>query len=249
MFAAAVQFKADRSDPRGSRERLLGLCATAAEQGAELIVCPEMALTGYLFTDAADVASVAEPAQGTSFSSLATLAGQFGCALVCGYPELVEREGRRVFYNSAWVIGPDGTLLANYRKRCLFSADETWASPGDLPYPLVRLPWGSLTAGICMDLNDDQFTDFLRRQQADLVAFCTNWLEEGLDLHGYWKYRLIGVRSAFVAANTYGFEGRRGHALTQFAGQSAIFDGRGRRVSAAAAAGDAVIVAELRLHR
>ena len=67
MRVAAVQFKADRKDRQGSRDRLLALCAQAAERGATLVVCPEMALTGYLFTDAADVARVAEPAQGESF--------------------------------------------------------------------------------------------------------------------------------------------------------------------------------------
>ncbi len=249
MLAAAVQFKADRSDLARSRDRLLGLCANAAEQGADLIVCPEMAITGYLFADAADVANVAEPTRGPSFLALAKLARQHNCALVCGYPEVVENGSGRLFFNSAWVIGPDGELLANYRKRCLFSADETWASPGDTPYPQVSLSWGELTVGICMDLNDDQFTDFLRRQQVDVVAFCTNWLEEGLDLHAYWRYRLLGVKSAFVAANTYGVEGRRGHALTQFAGQSAIFDSRGRRLKVARATDDAVILAELKLRR
>lgn len=249
MRVAAVQFKADRKDRQGSRDRLLALCAQAAERGATLVVCPEMALTGYLFTDAADVARVAEPAQGESFAALSSLAAHYGVTLVCGYPERAEEAPTPCFYNSAWIIGPDGTLLSNYRKRLLYTADETWAKPGDTPYPQVRLPWGTLTAGICMDLNDDRFVEFLYGARADVIAFCTNWLEEGLDLHSYWRFRLLLSRSVFVAANTYGSEVCRGHDATEFAGQSAIFDSRGRTLAKAPPAGDALISAEVRLSR
>lgn len=247
MKVAAVQFKADRNDRQGSRTRLLSLCAKAAEQGAALVVCPEMALSGYLFTDAADVSAVAEPAKGDSFAALSALAAQYGCTLVCGYPEVAAGPNGSRFYNSAWIIGPDGSLLYNYRKRLLYLADETWAEPGNTPYPVLNLPWGTLTAGICMDLNDDRFASFLQRAQVQIVAFCTNWLEEGLDLHGYWRYRLLGVRSVFVAGNTYGREVRKGHDDTEFAGQSAIIDARGRIVAKAKATGDAVLCVEVSL--
>jgi len=245
MRVAAIQFKADRDHPAASQQRLLGLCLDAAQGGAALIVCPEMALSGYLFSDPQHIRPVAEPAHGPSFEALAALANQYGCTIVCGYPEVVENPDSLRLYNSARIIGPDGTLLYNYRKRLLFDADETWALPGDTDYPQLRLPWGLLTAGICMDLNDDRFTEYLVEQQCCVIAFCTNWLEEGMDLHGYWRYRLQGVRSAFIAANTYGDETCPGQKRTRFAGQSAIFDRRGRLLAVAPREGDAVISAEI----
>ena len=248
MLIAAIQCKANKRDPAGSQTRLLGLCEEAAQRGAALIVCPEMAMSGYLFADAADVRRVAEPATGPSFQLLAALSARHGCTIVCGYPEVVPSDTGDRLYNSAWLIGPDGTLLYNYRKRLLFDADETWAQPGDTAYPQLRLPWGSLTAGICMDLNDDRFTEFLVHEAASVVAFCTNWLEEGHDLHGYWRYRLLGVRSIFVAANTYGDERCAGHSPTRFAGQSVILDAKGRPLAIAPSQGDAVITAEVQLN-
>ncbi len=249
MRIAASQFKADKRDQAASLRRLLALCEQAAEQGATLIVCPEMAHTGYLFTDPADVRRVAEPLHGPSFEQLATVAKRYGCTLVSGYPELVEQARTVRLYNSARVIGPDGSLLYNYRKRLLFDADETWALPGDTPYPQLRLPWGDLTAGICMDLNDDRFIRHLGESQCSVIAFCTNWLEEGLELHRYWRYRLLGVRSLFVAANTYGEETCPGHERTCFAGQSAIFDGSGRPLAVAPREGDAIVSADVDLPR
>ncbi len=247
MRLAAIQFKADKGDRSGSQARLLALCEQAAASGASLIVCPEMAMTGYLFRDVADVRRVAEPVDGHSFSLLSQLAAARGCTVVCGYPEVASDSGSTRYYNSAWIIGPDGALLYNYRKRLLYDADMTWAAPGNRPYPLVARPFGALSAGICMDLNDDDFIEYLQQAKARVVAFCTNWVEEGHDLYFYWRYRLLTVPSYFVAANTYGDEVCPGHEPTLFAGQSAIFDPRGRVLAAAPRSGDAVITASIKV--
>lgn len=242
MKLAAVQFKPDKADSAAALAALAALVEQAAAGGAQLVVCPEMATTGYLFRDAAAVRPRAELATGPGFQRLAEVARRYGCHIVCGYAERSEESD--ALYNSARIIGPDGELLYNYRKRLLFPADMTWAQAGDRPYPLVQTRLGPLTAGICMDLNDDRFTAFLRRTQARVIAFCTNWVDESLDVRPYWRYRLAGVRSYFVAANTYGWESESGHAPTQFCGASAILDPDGRTLARAAPTGDAVLFAD-----
>ncbi len=220
---AALQFKAVKDQPAASLDALCALIAQAGEAGAQIIVCPEMATSGYLFEDARAITPRCEPATGGSLPTLRMLAARFGAYLICGYPERVDRPtGPPRLYNSARVIGPDGTLLYNYRKRLLFSADTTWAVDGDTPYPLIDTPWGRLTVGICMDLNDDRFTAFLRDESPLITAFCTNWLDEGSDVLPYWSFRLAGVRGLFIAANTYGPEEAPGHAPTRFCGRSTV---------------------------
>ena len=59
------------------------------------------------------------------------------------------------------------------------------------------------------------------------------------------RYRLAGVRSYFVAANTYGGETELGHAPVEFCGFSTILGPDGRTLARAPQAGDAVILAEL----
>ncbi len=207
MKLAAIQFRPNTKDPsrwEESAAALASLVDRAGEQGAGLIVCPEMALTGYLFPTPAMARLVAEPAAtGPTYRRFSPLGRKYRCYLVIGYPETTH-QGH--LYNSALVIGPDGALLANYRKRLLYESDTTWAMPGDTPYPSIDTPAGLLTAGICMDLNDDRFTAFLRRRQPAMVAFCTNWIHQDQDMRPYWRYRLRGVRSCFVAANSYGKE-------------------------------------------
>ncbi|MBL9006599.1 MAG: carbon-nitrogen hydrolase family protein [Myxococcales bacterium] len=228
---AALQFKAQKAQPEQSLAALCALIEQAAQAGADLVVCPEMATSGYLFADAATIAPRCEPATAGSFPTLSALARRHGLYLVCGYPEHAPTQSPSAaaqpprLYNSARVIGPDGSLVYNYRKRLLFSADTTWATDGDTPYPIVDTPLGRLCVGICMDLNDDRFVDFLREHSATqplIVAFCTNWLDQGSDVLPYWCYRLRGFRGVFIAANTFGDESEPNHAPTRFCGRSTI---------------------------
>ena len=238
MKLAAIQFKPTRGDWTASAARLESLIAQAAGLGSSLIVCPEMALTGYLFESADAARAVAEPASGPTHALLSALAARHGVYLIAGFPESAE-EG---LFNSALLLAPDGSLLACYRKRLLFDADQLWAQSGDTPYPLIETPLGVLTCGICMDLNDSRFIRFLRATQPDIIAFPTNWLDQGHEIASYWRHRLRGVRSVLVAANNYGTEPIFDFEVP-FRGESAILDQDGRVVVSAPRTGDLVISA------
>jgi len=230
MRVAAVQFKADQADLDGSRHRLLAL-ATEAAQGADLVVLPEMATTGYLFESPAAVAAVAEKADGPTYTLLAAVAAQAGCWLVAGFPE----RDRGRLYNSAWVIDPRGALQFVYRKTLLFDADLPWATPGNSGYRRFETGAGAFGVGICMDLNDDDFVTWCRGADLDAIAFPTAWLEQGINVWRYWAWRLPRVAAALVAANTYGWE--RG---IQFSGRSAILQ-QSRILAGAGLVGDHIL--------
>jgi predicted amidohydrolase len=236
MIFAAAQFRASKGDWQASASRLEALLAAELGQAA-LIVCPEMALTGYVFPDAEAAALVAEPVDGRTFELASRCARRHCSYFAIGYPEAAP-DGR--LFNSALIVGPDGGLLRNYRKRLLYEQDETWALPGDTRYPLIETPFGRLTCGICMDLNDDRFIDFLFEANPDIVAFPTNWLDQGFDVQLYWRWRLQGYPCWLVAANTYGVEDG-----IPFRGRSAILDPDGRPQVRAGAMGDCVLRLEL----
>lgn len=226
---AVVQF----NPPRGRRDAnltaLAGLAESALADGAKVVVLPEMAATGYRFPDAAAVAPLAEPARGgPTEAAFAPLAARFEAQVVVGFPEA---DGGRLF-NSALVIGPDGRTLAVYRKRLLYDDDHTWAAAGDLPYPRFDTPYGPATVGICMDINGREFTDHVRRTRPEIVCFPTNWIDQGLEIHEYWAWRLRGWGGTLLAADRWGGEDGVG-----FWGRSAILRG-GRVLVSAPATGD-----------
>jgi predicted amidohydrolase len=219
MRVGAVQFRAHRTDLEGSRAALRALAERAAA-GADLIVLPEMAVTGYVFADRDEAARVCEAAEGPTLAALAPIARTHGTWVVAGFPE---RDGDRLF-NSALVIDPAGALQFVYRKTLLFDADLPWATPGDSGYRAFDTEAGRFGVGICMDLNDDRFCRWITAAQLDVVAFPTNWVEDPadpVDTWSYWAWRLGSTGAALVAANTWGTD--RG---VQFTGASAVVQGR-----------------------
>jgi predicted amidohydrolase len=136
------------------------------------------------------------------------------------------------------VIDHQGELVDVYRKVLLFEADHSWALPGTRR-PVYDTPVGRVVPAICMDLNDDGFARHLLRQNPDVVAFCTNWVDEDSDILAYWVYRMAGWRGWFVAADSWGQDE---HIL--FYGRSAILAPGGRPVAMAGAQGDGVLVVD-----
>ena len=235
MKVAAVQYRPPKGDPPAARAALAALVDEAGRQGAGLIVCPEMATSGYVWSSPDEVGPHCEAARGPTLAALGPVAARHGAMVVCGFPE---RGDDGLLYNSALVIGPDGSLMCCYRKTTLYDADLPWARPGDRTH-LVRAPFGLVMPAICMDLNHDRVPSTLHARRVDLLAFCTNWVDEGEDVWPYWRLRLWGWRGVFIAANTWGED--RG---TRFSGRSVVMVD-GVALASAEREGDAVVVAEV----
>ena len=110
-------------------ERVQRLGEEIAGAGLDLVICPELFLSGY--NVGADLRQFAETAQGPRFEAISSLASAHQTAIVFGYPE---REGEGL-YNSAACVGPDGRILANHRKRANSpgSFEEEYFTPGAVP--------------------------------------------------------------------------------------------------------------------
>lgn len=107
---AVFQMEASDAPPCERLNRLETALQAVSESETDILVCPELFLSGY------DVASrfdtLAEPADGPFGTAVATLAAKWQTAIIYGYPE--GDNGAR--YNSAVCFGKNGALLANYRK-------------------------------------------------------------------------------------------------------------------------------------
>ena len=128
MKLATVQYTPPWGQPQVARRQLLVLVRQAAIQGANVIVCPEMAVSGYVFDSAEEIRPFCETSNGPTFEALSPIAQEYQCWIVCGFAEIGE-DGR--LYNSALVIGSSGNLVACYRKILLYELDEVWATSGN----------------------------------------------------------------------------------------------------------------------
>lgn len=171
LRCAALQIEPHFADPDAGflqAERLL------AEVGPlDLVLLPETCLTGYVSPAGDfDLSPQAEPLDGPTAARLARLAREHQVVLA---GPLIERDGGRVF-NSFLVFGPDGALLARYRKRHPW-IPERWATPGDLPYPRIALRGRSLLLAICYDVHflSEEIPGLLDR--ADVLLFPSAWVD------------------------------------------------------------------------
>src|SRR5262249_4240064 len=132
LQAPATDHPDGASDPAADRRANLAALDVAAAQavagGAELLVTPEMYLTGYNL-GAQAISEAAEGRFGESAQAVAAIAARHGIAVLYGYPE---RDGDGVVYNAVQLVGADGLPLANYRKTHLFGeVDRAAFAPGD----------------------------------------------------------------------------------------------------------------------
>lgn len=144
-------------------------CADARAGGADLVIFPEMALTGYNI-GADRIRELAQPSDGAMVQSLCEMARRHAIGVLCGFPEA---KGTRV-YNSAALIDGSGALLSICRKAHLFGeADRAAFSAADTLCPLVQFGAWSLGLAICYDVEFPELVRAYALAGADAVLVPT----------------------------------------------------------------------------
>jgi predicted amidohydrolase len=193
--------------PGSVDHRLAALQRAAAEassQGANLLIAPELFLTGYNI-GAEAVRAQAQPADGAASHEAAAIALTENIALLYGYPE---RDGSRI-YNSALLIDRTGAPQANFRKLHLWGdIDKTVFTPGEDPAVMAEIDGVKIGILICYDVEFPELVRGLALRGADLIAVPTAQMQP----FEFVSRSLIPTRayenSVFVAyANHCGTEG------------------------------------------
>ncbi|NLS21349.1 hydratase [Rhizobium sp. P40RR-XXII] len=172
VTVATVQFEPIVGDRVHNLAAIERLARTAKAQGAEILVLPELADSGYSFRDGDEVAALAGPVPGgQSAELLRRLAGELGLYIVSG---IAEQDGDR-FYNSALLCGPEG-YIGKYRKLHLWNDENRFFKKGDLGLPVFDLPFGRIGIAICYDGWFPETFRELALAGAELVCVPTNWV-------------------------------------------------------------------------
>ncbi|MEM7067774.1 MAG: carbon-nitrogen hydrolase family protein [Pseudomonadota bacterium] len=109
------------------QERADRLSAAIKGKGIDLVVCPELFISGY--NVGIELTEQSDSSQGWHYQLMSEIACQNETGIIYGYPE---REGN-ILYNSAACISPVGKLIANHRKRANSpgSFEEDYFTPAD----------------------------------------------------------------------------------------------------------------------
>lgn len=218
MRLCAVQFAPQLARSRVNAERAAEEIHLGADEGAELVVLPEAALTGYVFESRREALEAAVLAEGEEIDRLASACRSAGVWGVCG---AIERQDEALF-NAVYLIGPDG-LLGRYRKtHTLCLGADRFTTRGSEPFRVYELPFGTIGLHICYDGSFPETARALRVLGAQLLILPTNWPDLRL------KREMVQVRAYenhafYLAVNRVGSE--RG---VRFEGGSCLADPLGR---------------------
>ncbi|MEO8664392.1 MAG: nitrilase-related carbon-nitrogen hydrolase [Ignavibacteria bacterium] len=124
MKAGYLQFKPEFGKPEDNIARINKLLSG---EKFDLLVLPELANSGYLFTVKGELGKFSEEiGDGRFCNSLKKICSDKGSFIVSG---ICERDGNN-FYNSSVLVCPDGKIFS-YRKIHLFDEEKLWFNPGD----------------------------------------------------------------------------------------------------------------------
>ncbi|MFB1299213.1 nitrilase-related carbon-nitrogen hydrolase [Mycobacterium sp. pW049] len=153
-----------------NRETALNRTRAAFTAGADLVVLPELAISGYV-VDPGLAREVAEPVDGPTAAEFIAVAREFDSLVAYGFCELAGDD----LFNTVVVVDGSGPVL-HYRKLHLFDLEKTAYAPGDLGLPVADTAVGRIGVCICYDL---RFVEVLRAMSlrgAELVLAPAAWV-------------------------------------------------------------------------
>ena len=172
LVVACVQMEPHVGSKHDNVAQCIRHIEAAAHHGASLVVLPELANSGYVFSDRDEAFALAEPLpEGETAQLLAETTQRLGIHVVMG---IAERSGNQL-YNSAILTGPAGHIGV-YRKLHLWNNEHRFFEPGDRGVPVFDTPLGRIAIAICYDGWFPETYRLAAMQGADIVCVPTNWV-------------------------------------------------------------------------
>lgn len=168
---AAVEFNPQLNERDKNINDLYQVVETAAQNGARLIVTPEMSTTGYYYKNRDAIKPFVDTIPGITTKKFETLAKKYNAYIVIGMAEVDQETG--IYYNAAALVGPKG-YIGKYRKTHQWESETHWAAWGDLGVPVFDTEIGKIAINICMDSAFFESSRIAALKGANILAFPTN---------------------------------------------------------------------------
>jgi predicted amidohydrolase len=201
--------------PRDIAANLERVAATLAETSADLVVFPELFLSGYQLKDLDELALTVDDRR---VKALRAAAREADRALIVG---IIEADGGGVF-NSALCIDRDGSIAGSHRKTHLFGSESASFQAGDALEPIL-LAGRMVGTMICFEIEFPGVARTLARRGADLLlTISANMEPYGPDHDLLGRARALENNLPHLYANRVGRESG-----LRFTGESRVIDAMG----------------------
>lgn len=216
---ALLQVDTVKDDLERNSEKMEKFVRRASEKKADIVILPELSLSGaYLLRE--KIYSVAEEIPGPTSKRFSKLAKELGLTIVAG---IAERTATYTFYNSAFLAVPSGDIVGVYRKVHLpWSAEKDYFRPGS-SLNVYRTDLCTIGILICWDICFPEAARILALKGAELIIDPSAWIVEHKFMFDISTVARAHENNVFVAGvNRVGVEDG-----TRFFGGSRVVNPKG----------------------
>lgn len=166
---ALAQISCEQGNKEKNLETIRENVAKAKREGAQLVIFPELSLTGYVVRD--QIYELAERIPGPSTRFVEELAKESKLHIIFGMPEASEK-AQATLYNSAILVGPKG-VIGKYHKMYLPThsvfEEKRYFRPG-YQVAVFDTKLGKIGLVICYDIYFPEVTRLTRLNGAQLIV-------------------------------------------------------------------------------
>lgn len=234
--AAALQLAFEKGRPERNVERVAEAVRAAADQGADIVLPPELFSDHYFCKtqDESQFATAHPWRDHPAVAAMQTLAAELGVVIPVS---IFEKDGPE-YFNSIVMVDADGRLLGVYRKSHIPDGpgyqEKFYFRPGDTGFRVWETLKGKVGVGICWDQWFPEAARAMTLLGADVLlyptAIGTEPQDSSLDTAARWRRAMQGHAVSnvipVIAANRIGDEDGQ-----LFYGTSFICDHTGEIVS------------------
>ena len=235
MYLSVIQFESLYNNKENNIKKITNFIN---DIGSEILVFPELATSGYFFTDKKILSEIADKFDGNVIKNVQKLSTKLEKIIVFGFPELFEGK----IYNSAAILFPNPVLSSVYRKTHLFYKERNVFEDGNTGFPVIEYNGLRLGAMICYDWRFPEAARTLALKGADVIVCPSNLVT------GVWQSvmsaRALENKVYIAVSNKIGVESS-GEEELSFNGESAIYSYDGTYLAKASKDKEEVITAEI----
>ncbi|WP_176585884.1 nitrilase-related carbon-nitrogen hydrolase [Priestia megaterium] len=167
---AAIQMQAQPGQRESNIQTCVKMVEKAVLRGAELVVLPELWISGYYLTKE-EFKVFAETPTGNTVTFFQNLAKKLGIVMVVPF---VEGEQDQLYISLA-VIESTGEVISTYRKSFLWGREKEIFTPGEKAYDVISTSKGKLGLLICADIEFPEPSRILVLKGAELLIVPSVW--------------------------------------------------------------------------
>ena len=232
MILAAAQTKPIRRDIDSNLLEHYRLVKLAAANGAQLIVFPELSITGYEREDAADLAFSEND---TRLNHLKKLATEHKITIIAGAPIRIESN----LFLGEFCISPNNAVSI-YTKQFLHTGEDVYYQPSFNYNPMLEIENERISCAICADIDNPKHPENASKKNSSTyiasIFFSPNGIPQAhQSLQNYASQYQMNVLMANFGGDSYGCPS---------GGRSAFWNNKGELIAQMEDSGSGLLLVE-----